>query len=132
MICGWPASVWDWDILFLIPLPWWGPVAAPCLIALLMLLFGLRLIQPGRESGGARLHFPSHGLACAGAAAALLLFMKDSLAAWMEGQGAAGIRQILPADFPWGAFLLSLGMMSAPLWEPAWLKRAHRAARSGP
>ena len=25
-ICGWPHSLADWDILFLLPLPWWGPV----------------------------------------------------------------------------------------------------------
>src|SRR5262249_38676844 len=29
MITGWPASLFDWDILFLLPLPWWGPVIAP-------------------------------------------------------------------------------------------------------
>ena len=26
---GWPETVLDWDILFLLPLPWWGPVIAP-------------------------------------------------------------------------------------------------------
>src|SRR5512138_1410176 len=25
IICDWPRSLFDWDILFLIPLPWWGP-----------------------------------------------------------------------------------------------------------
>ena len=29
VICDWPKSVFDWDILFLLPLPWWGPVLAP-------------------------------------------------------------------------------------------------------
>jgi hypothetical protein len=24
MICGWPRNLLDWDILFLMPLPWWG------------------------------------------------------------------------------------------------------------
>ena len=27
----------DWDILFLLPLPWWGPVLAPVSIAVLMI-----------------------------------------------------------------------------------------------
>src|SRR5580700_10847047 len=31
MLIGWPASLLDWDILFLIPVPWVGPVLAPCL-----------------------------------------------------------------------------------------------------
>ena len=29
LISGWPRSLFDWDILFLLPLPWWGPVLAP-------------------------------------------------------------------------------------------------------
>src|SRR5205807_2592647 len=40
LICGWPHSLLDWDILFLIPLPWWGPVIAPMSIAMLMLAWG--------------------------------------------------------------------------------------------
>src|SRR5436190_14170724 len=39
-LTGWPTSLFDWDILFLIPLPWWGPVWAPVSIATLMMLFG--------------------------------------------------------------------------------------------
>ncbi len=33
VIEGWPRSPLDWDVLFLIPVPWWGPVLAPVLIA---------------------------------------------------------------------------------------------------
>ena len=32
-ISGWPNTLLDWDILFLLPLPWWGPVLAPVSIA---------------------------------------------------------------------------------------------------
>jgi hypothetical protein len=31
---GWPASVMDWDVLFLIPKPWASPVLAPVLVSL--------------------------------------------------------------------------------------------------
>lgn len=34
---GWPSSIHTWDILFLIPVPWVGPVWAPCLLSLLMI-----------------------------------------------------------------------------------------------
>lgn len=34
LFIGWPASLLDWDILFLIPVPWTGPVLAPVLISL--------------------------------------------------------------------------------------------------
>src|SRR3954453_17627132 len=40
VMCGWPHSLLDWDILFLLPMPWWGPVLAPVLVALLMILWG--------------------------------------------------------------------------------------------
>src|SRR5436190_17519116 len=38
VIARWPQSPFDWDVLFLIPLPWWGPVIAPVIIAALMLV----------------------------------------------------------------------------------------------
>src|SRR5262245_43389925 len=37
VLTGWPRSLFDWDLLFLIPLPWWGPVLAPVSIAALMI-----------------------------------------------------------------------------------------------
>jgi hypothetical protein len=38
---GWPMSLTEWDVLFLIPLPWIGPVIAPVLIAMLMIVGGV-------------------------------------------------------------------------------------------
>src|SRR4026207_620651 len=46
VMCGWPASLFDWDILFLLPLPWWGPVLAPVCVAVLMIAWGPLVIQP--------------------------------------------------------------------------------------
>ncbi len=36
VLVNWPATLLDWDVLFLIPLRWWGPVLAPVLIAALI------------------------------------------------------------------------------------------------
>src|SRR4051812_35804258 len=30
---NWPLSWFEWDILFLIPVPWVGPVLAPCIVS---------------------------------------------------------------------------------------------------
>src|SRR5438093_10313550 len=35
VLLGWPDSFLTQDVLFLIPLPWWGPVVAPVLVACL-------------------------------------------------------------------------------------------------
>jgi hypothetical protein len=41
MLLDWPASIFTWDILFLLPVPWVGPVLAPCITSLSMIvLFG--------------------------------------------------------------------------------------------
>lgn len=40
----WPSSLTEWDVLFLIPLPWIGPVIAPASIALLMTLCGIDIV----------------------------------------------------------------------------------------
>ena len=38
---SWPASLLTWDILFLIPVIWTGPVLAPVLVSVLMIVTGL-------------------------------------------------------------------------------------------
>ncbi|TAK00880.1 MAG: hypothetical protein EPO36_07180 [Chloroflexota bacterium] len=49
---GWPASIADWDVLFLIPIPWVGPVWAPVMVSLALIGVGhvaarqLRLGRP--------------------------------------------------------------------------------------
>lgn len=45
LILGWPESFLTWDILFLLPVTWTGPVIAPILISCLMILLGLLLNQ---------------------------------------------------------------------------------------
>ncbi len=42
---GWPMSLADWDILFLIPVVWTGPVWSPLVLVMLMLLLGTALIH---------------------------------------------------------------------------------------
>jgi len=41
---GWPVSLLSWDLLFLIPLPWVGPVLAPVLVAVAMILAAVLII----------------------------------------------------------------------------------------
>lgn len=35
----WPESILGWDILFLIPVPWYGPVLSPVLVSLTLICF---------------------------------------------------------------------------------------------
>jgi hypothetical protein len=47
---GWPSSLFAWDLLFLLPVPWSGPVLAPLSVALLMVFAGM--VTYWRESTG--------------------------------------------------------------------------------
>lgn len=41
LLLNWPASLLTWDILFLIPVPWTGPVIAPVLVSVSMIVGGV-------------------------------------------------------------------------------------------
>ncbi len=41
LILGWPESLLTWDILFLLPVTWTGPVITPILISFLMIILAL-------------------------------------------------------------------------------------------
>ncbi len=43
-IPDWPQSIMDWDILFLIPIAWAGPVVAPVLVSITLLVFAMILL----------------------------------------------------------------------------------------
>ena len=47
---GWPAALGDWDVLFLVPGIWTGPVWAPGLVAALLVVCGAVLFRRG-EAG---------------------------------------------------------------------------------
>jgi hypothetical protein len=40
----WPKTLTDWDVLFLIPIPWIAPVLAPALISALMTIIGVLIL----------------------------------------------------------------------------------------
>lgn len=44
LFIGWPKSIFDIDVLFLIPVPWVGPVWVPTMISASMILFSIYLL----------------------------------------------------------------------------------------
>ncbi len=44
VLLDWPVSILDWDILFLIPVTWAGPILAPLLTSLTMLIFAIIIL----------------------------------------------------------------------------------------
>jgi hypothetical protein len=116
-MCGWPHGITDWDILFLLPLPWWGPVVAPMCIALLMIVWGT-LVCEQRDAPPARFTRRAWGISAIGAGLGLYVFMEGTLHAAKGGVDA--LRNFLPERFDWPWFTVALACMSAPILHLLW------------
>ena len=77
LILGWPASIFDWDVLFLIPVPWIGPVVAPVLVSIAMIAGGLLIVRQEEQSGLFRASKRAICLSLIGSAAVLCSFLLD-------------------------------------------------------
>ncbi|MCW5554901.1 MAG: hypothetical protein KIS67_22400 [Verrucomicrobiae bacterium] len=113
LMCGWPNSLLDWDILFLLPLPWWGPVLSPMLIALLMIVWGTLASQFEACARPPLSEWRAWGLNFLGIVLALYVFMADALR--VADQGVDIVRNVLPGQFNWPLFCIALLLMAAPV-----------------
>lgn len=113
VMTDWPKAIDDWDILFLLPLPWWGPVWAPTSVALLMILWGTFVTQFEHASGQAESLWKPVAVGCMGIALALYVFMADAIR--IADQGAVALRTMLPVEFDWPLFSVALALMAVPV-----------------
>ena len=114
-LTDWPNSIADWDLLFLIPLPWWGPVWSPVSIAFLMIAFGLlaTILEQGEPPIWP--HRVANMLCGVGICIALYVFMADAIAAAPRGEEA--IRMVLPTRFNWPLFAAAWLLMFIPIMD---------------
>ena len=102
----WPPSLLTWDVLFLIPVPWIGPVLAPLLVATVMVIGSAALLR--LKARGAVLRFRGYlwAAAVSGGLIVILSFTLDYRVA-LEGS--------VPPPFRWGLFGTGLAMGLASL-----------------
>jgi hypothetical protein len=77
LIIDWPLSLLDWDVLFLLPIMWVGPVWAPILLSLLMILLSTSILYYSRHSNSANLKSREWIILIAGAFIVIMAFCKD-------------------------------------------------------
>jgi hypothetical protein len=95
-----------------VPLPWWGPVLAPVLIAVLMILWGTLASQFERKPGPLLSNWRVWVLNFIGIALALYVFMASAIR--VADQGVDVIRNVLPSQFNWPLFCVALVLMAVP------------------
>ena len=122
VICHWPGSLLEWDLLFLLPLPWWGPVLAPVLIAILMIAWGTLATQGGPFPHAFRAEWRAWLANGAGILLALYVFMEESL----HPRGPEKLHHGLPPTFPfnWPLFIVALLLLATPV-----ITTGHRVLR---
>jgi hypothetical protein len=101
VLLGWPASLLTWDILFLIPAPWAGPVLAPVLVSAAMITGGVWQLRSAARGSPVHLGGRHWAGVTAGAAVILWAFTFDSANILAGG---------LPHPFHWGILSSGLGI----------------------
>ncbi|MBL7901375.1 MAG: hypothetical protein JNK73_05215 [Bacteroidia bacterium] len=128
---GWPESLFTWDLLFLIPLPWIGPVWSPFLICLLMILSALVLIHETSKNAEFKLSKKQLLFLIVGILLCIFSFMWDYLHFtgyenfWSIVSSKALFAEIshyVPQTFNHSLFFTGFACMSFPLLQHVFLK----------
>lgn len=115
LLIGWPESFLTWDILFLIPVMWTGPVIAPLVISLTMILLAILLLFSGHRLKTSALVWPGMTLVLTGAGLVFVSFVWDYCAFMLERYPfsclfrspiiQSVLPQYIPESFNWWMFI---------------------------
>jgi hypothetical protein len=98
---GWPHSPTTWDVLFLIPVPWIGPVWAPVVVSVTLIGFGLAAARQVGRGRTLRADRSEVVLAVAGGALVVVSFTADAARIMAGG---------LPGWYPWPFFVAGIAL----------------------
>ena len=78
-LLNWPESLFTWDLLFLIPVTWTGPVIAPIIVSITMIAFALLIIHKSTKTETIRMGWSNWNLLIAGSVILIISFTLDYL-----------------------------------------------------
>jgi len=106
LFIGWPKSLFDWDILFLIPFPWWGPVLAPVIFSIIFIITGCTLIYFAEKNKTIKLFTIDIFILSLSILLSLFVFMYDAINALIINH--TSIATVKPSYFNWTLFITSI------------------------
>lgn len=115
ILIGWPKSLISWDILFLIPVPWVGPVIAPVLVAILLVIDGIVFFNLLNRRKMPVIDPIPISLGILGAILVFFSFTLEQITLILK-QGIDAIYGYMPQDFPWLIFILGWLLMFTSSW----------------
>jgi len=119
LLISWPANLLEWDILFLIPIPWYGPVIAPIIISLLMITLGGIILYFKEKGESIKIKWLEAFVMLAGCVVVLYSFTEEYIhftANYPESQGTIEkaihkSRLFIPEKFHWPFFLTGSSLL---------------------
>lgn len=110
IVLHWPASLLAWDILFLLPVVWVGPVLAPCILSLTMILCTAVILR-----GGYAVKMTRSALICliSGSLIVIASFCEDPLRHLSSFNHVAYV----PTNFLWGLFFLGEAVILTGIYQ---------------
>lgn len=127
-LINWPQSLFTWDILFLIPVPWVGPVLAPCIMALEMIVFGIFIIYYEEKYSNVKITGSQWLLLISGVIIIVISFTTDYIeqaysstnSTWhlfSESQLFEELKTYTPKTFCWWLFWLGDMLCALGVWS---------------
>jgi len=105
LILGWPASFFTTDILFLIPVVLTGPVLAPLLLTILMILFSVLILKATSKRRYLHLRGRELFLLVLGSLTVILSFTLDYfINSQSNSLGSLSRSAYMPGNFNWFVF----------------------------
>lgn len=98
---GWPPGLGTWDLLFLLPVPWVGPVWAPVAVSVALVGFGLATARRLRAAGSLRLSARHVAATVGGGLLVVLSFTIDTPRLLVGG---------VPEWYPWPLLAAGIGI----------------------
>lgn len=77
LLIGWPQSLLTWDVLFFIPVTWIGPVIAPIINSLMMILLSLVILHYARINAAVKTGLWVWLLLISGSVVVMIAYMMD-------------------------------------------------------
>ncbi len=130
LITGWPASFTDFDVLFLIPVMWIGPVLCPILISTLLTFSSLFLVFSTENSVGPRIGAGNILLFLLGSLIVFYSFTENIFRILVEN-GPKGLESYTPESFKWLIFSIGFLAMSISAVKTIADRRHKRTSQDG-
>ncbi len=118
LLLGWPESILTWDVLFLIPTTWTGPVLSPVLVSLTMILLAMVILVQDQKGKDTRILAREWGGLILGSLVLILGFVFDysrhmlvhfSLFGMLDVKNPEVLEvatRYIPGRFPWWIFAI--------------------------